>query len=416
MAASSRARTASARIRTSSCLRFAAVSALLLLVTSCGRHSPTAPLANATSTARTALGAPNVTADTQGAVHLEGEIGPGALYSLDKPADWNGDLVLYIHGYTTPGSPISLPNNGAIRDKLLGAGFAVAASSFSENGYAVPEAMRQTHQLRSLFVSRVAKPERVFVFGLSLGGIVGMELVEKFPQQYDGAFLASGVVGGTREEAKYISDTKVLFDQLYPSVHLGGLYDPIPITDPNTQLIAPVVGAVQANPQGLGILQLVTRHPLAGNNGQEITTSLVTVLGFQMFGATDLLDRMHGHSFFDNADYTYANAALPQSILGPLNAGVARFSTAADAGTWMDHYGEPSGELRIPVLTIHNTRDPVVPFFHEALLADAVSARGFSDNLVQRSKNSYGHSAFTPDELLQNFQDLVHWVDTGVKP
>jgi pimeloyl-ACP methyl ester carboxylesterase len=416
MAASSRARTASARIRTSSCLRFAAVSALLLLVTSCGRHSPTAPVSNATSTARTALGAPNGTADTQGAVHLEGEIGPGALYSLDKPADWNGDLVLYMHGYTTPGSPISLPNNGAIRDKLLGAGFAVAASSFSENGYAVPEAMRQTHQLRSLFVSRVAKPERVFLFGLSLGGIVGMELVEKFPQQYDGAFLASGVVGGTREEAKYISDTKVLFDQLYPNVHLGGLYDPIPITEPNTQLIAPVVGAVQANPQGLGILQLVTRHPLAGNNGQEITTSLVTVLGFQMFGATDLMDRMHGHSFFDNAGYTYANAALPQSILGPLNTGVARFRSTADARAWMDHYGEPSGELRIPVLTIHNTRDPVVPFFHEALLADAVSARGFSDNLVQRSKNSYGHSAFTPDELLQNFQDLVHWVDTGVKP
>jgi len=25
-------------------------------------------------------------------------------------------------------------------------------------------------------------------------------------------------------------------------------------------------------------------------------------------------------------------------------------------------------------------------------------------------------ASFTPDELLQNFQDLVHWVDTGVKP
>ena len=404
---------ASARGR-SALLHLVALAALLLAA-SCSRKSPTAPLAGPTT--HSTLGARGATADAPpGAVHLEGNIGPGALYSLDKPADWNGDLVLYIHGYTTPGSPISLPNNGAIRDKLLGAGFAVAASSFSENGYAVPEAMRQTHQLRGLFVSRVAKPNRVFVFGLSLGGIVGMELVEKFPQQYDGAFLASGVVGGTRAEVQYISDTKVLFDQLYPSVHLGGLYDPIAITDPNTQLIAPVVGAVQGNPQGLGILQLVTRHPLAGNNGQEVTTSLVTVLGFQMFGATDLLDRMHGHSFFDNADYTYTNAALPQSILGPLNAGVARFSSTADAGTWMDHYGEPSGELRIPVLTIHNTRDPVVPFFHEALLANAVQARGFSDNLAQRSKNSYGHSAFTPDELLQNFQDLVAWVDTGVKP
>jgi pimeloyl-ACP methyl ester carboxylesterase len=194
----------------------------------------------------------------------------------------------------------------------------------------------------------VAKPERVFLFGLSLGGIVGMELVEKFPQQYDGAFLASGVVGGTRAEAEYISDTKVLFDVLYPSVHLGGLYDPITITDPNSQLIIPVATAVQQNPTALGILNLVTRHPLAGNSGQEITTSLITVLGFQIFGATDLLDRMHEHSFFDNADYTYTHAQVPQSVLGPLNAGVARFSSTADARTWMDHYGEPSGELRIP--------------------------------------------------------------------
>ena len=58
----------------------------------------------------------------------------------------------------------------------------------------------------------------------------------------------------------------------------------------------------------------------------------------------------------------------------------------------------------------------MVPYFHEGLLLTAVQASGFGDNLVQRSKNSYGHAAFTPDELVQNFQDLVHWVDTGVKP
>src|SRR5262245_22059148 len=274
--------------------------AALLLSTGCSRQSPTAPVSQAMLSG-SAAGIPRPGLKSDDAVHLEGEIGPGALYSLDRPADWNGDLVLYMHGYTTPGSPIALPNNGAIRDKLLAAGFAVAASSYSENGYAVPEAMRQTHQLRGLFVTQVAQPKRVFLFGVSLGGIIGMLLTEKFPQQYDGAFLASGVVGGTRAEVQYISDTKVLFDQLYPNVDLGGLYDPITITDPTTQLIGPVVAAVQANPQGLGVLNLVTRRPLAGNNGQELTTSLLTVLGFQIFGATDLLGRMHDHSFFDNA-------------------------------------------------------------------------------------------------------------------
>jgi pimeloyl-ACP methyl ester carboxylesterase len=263
-------------------------------------------------------------------------------------------------------------------------------------------------------VSRVAPPKRVFLFGVSPGGIIGMLLTEKYPQQYDGTFLASGVVGGTRAEVQYISDTKVLFDVLYPSVHLGGLYDPIPITDPNTQLIQPVVAAVTANPTNLGILNLITRRPLAGNNGQELTQSLITVLGFQVFGAADLLDRTHEHSFFDNEGHTYTGS-VPPAVTGPINAAVARYQSTADARTWMDHYGEPSGELRIPVLTIHNTRDPVVPFFHEALLKDAVHPR-LRRPSVQRQKNSYGHVAFTPDELVQNFQDLVHWVDTGVRP
>ena len=390
--------------------------AALLFVAGCGRQTPTAPVALGRTTIVSGDGgAPPAAHDVSGAVHLEGAIGPGALYSLDKPADWNGDLVIYLHGYTTPGLPVALPNNGAIRDRLLAAGFAVAASSFSENGYAVPEAMRQSHQLRGLFVSRVQNPKRVFLFGVSLGGIIGMLLTEKYPQQYDGTFLASGVVGGTRAEVEYISDTKVLFDTLFPTVQLGGLYDPIALTNPNTQLIGPVAAAVQANPTNLGILNLATRHPLAGNNGQELTMSLITVLGFQMLGVADLVDRMHAHEFFDNADHQYTGP-LPPAVTGPLNAGVARFSSTADARSWMEHYGEPSGELRIPVLTVHNTRDPVVPFFHEGLLAAAVQSQGLSANLVQRSKDSYGHVAFTPDELVQNFEDLVHWVDTGVRP
>ena len=390
--------------------RFHVVALALLVAAGCGGQAPTAPVGRP---AQSSLASPLAAAS--GAVHVEGRIGPGALFALDKPADWNGDLVIYLHGYSNPASPVALPDNSAIRTRLLGAGFAVAASSYSQNGYAVPEAMRQSHQLRGLFVSRVGAPRRTFLFGVSLGGIVGMLLAEKYPQTYAGAFLASGVVGGTRAEVQYVGDTKVLFDQLYPTVHLGGLLTPIAIHDLNADVVGPVVGAVQASPNGLGILNLVTRHPLAGNNGQELVTTLLTALVFQMQGAEDLVDNTHGHAFYDNADHTYAGP-LPASITGPINAGVARFTETADAGAWLDHYGEPSGELRIPVLTVHNTRDPVVPFFHEALLANAVAARGLGENLVQRSKDSYGHVAFAPDELLANFLDLVRWVDTGVRP
>ncbi len=388
------------------------ILALPLLV-GCSREAPTAP--SALTTRAVALENGAHAPESAGAVHVEGDIGPGARYSLDRPADWNGDLVLYLHGYTNPAAPVALPGNEAIRNRLLQEGFAVAASSYSENGYAVPQAMRQTHQLRGLFISRVGAPKRTFLFGSSLGGLAGLLLTERFPQTYAGSLLVSGVVGGTRVEAEYISDTKVLFDCLYPTVPLGGLVTPVAITDVNAQVVGPVMTALQANPNGLGILNLVTRHPLPGVSGQELATSLLNVLVFQLQGARDLHDRTHGHMFFDNANHTYTGP-LPASILDPLNACVARYSPSADARAWMEHYGEPSGELRIPVLTLHNTRDPVVPFFHEGLLADAVNAKGLGGNLVQRQKNSYGHTAFTTDELAQGFLDLVHWVDTGVRP
>ena len=40
--------------------------------------------------------------------HYEGVIGPGALYEIDVPAVWNGDLVLYAHGIVQASLPVAL--------------------------------------------------------------------------------------------------------------------------------------------------------------------------------------------------------------------------------------------------------------------------------------------------------------------
>src|SRR4051812_43580300 len=52
------------------------------------------------------------------AVHLEGRVASGAIWEIDKPAQWNHGLVIYLHGYTTPSEPVALPHNEAIRDSL----------------------------------------------------------------------------------------------------------------------------------------------------------------------------------------------------------------------------------------------------------------------------------------------------------
>jgi hypothetical protein len=213
-----------------------------------------------------------------------------------------------------------------------------------------------------------------------------------------------GIVGGSTEEVQYIADIRVLFDTVYPGVLAGDLYHPPAITNINAQVVGPVVQAVTANPQGLGIIQLLARHPLAGNNGQELVTSLITVLGFQMQGGADLFARAGSESFFDNAGWQYSSPGLPAALLTDINARVARYTRTHDAGEFLERWGEPSHRLRIPMMTLHTTRDPVVPVFHEDLLAQVASGA----NLVQRRVDRYGHTPFSAGELMPHFNDLVN--------
>ncbi len=66
---------------------------------------------------------------------VDGQTGSGALYRLVRPTLWNGDLVLYAHGYVSPEAPIALPSEApTVVGLLVPQGYAVAFSSYSKNG------------------------------------------------------------------------------------------------------------------------------------------------------------------------------------------------------------------------------------------------------------------------------------------
>src|SRR4030095_3068117 len=72
----------------------------------------------------------------------------GSLYRLVRPTNWNGRLVLYAHGFVPSDAPVALPPEGSLLTSLLvPQGFAVAYSSFSENGWAVKDGAERTPQL-----------------------------------------------------------------------------------------------------------------------------------------------------------------------------------------------------------------------------------------------------------------------------
>jgi hypothetical protein len=81
----------------------------------------------------------------------DGEQESGAIYRICMPTapPWNGDLVIYAHGYVGPHKPvgipedqISLPGSDTTVDQIVHSlGFAFATTSYYTNGLAVLPAL-----------------------------------------------------------------------------------------------------------------------------------------------------------------------------------------------------------------------------------------------------------------------------------
>src|SRR5918993_1198295 len=102
-------------------------------------------------------------------VVINGKTGPGSVYRLVRPSNWNGILLLYAHGYVSKDEPVGITPDAAMVIQLLAPrGFAVAVSSFSENGWVAKDGTQRTHQLLALFTSKFGKPARVYAAGASM--------------------------------------------------------------------------------------------------------------------------------------------------------------------------------------------------------------------------------------------------------
>ena len=395
------------------------VVATSAVLTACADSTATGPRSLSRPGARSA--AADVAFSSIWADQFEGTTANGALYALYKPVNWNGDVIYYAHGIIDPASPIALPTNddaGAIRDALGQQGFAIAYSSFSENGYDFKDGLQRTHQLRGLFTSRYGTPKRNFLFGQSLGAQIVEALAETHPEQYDGAVAVCGVLGGTKRQLDQIGNVRTLFDLLYPNWLPGTTTDHVPVVPSQADVInAASIALASDGGQKFGIMTRIDQTPLAGTNAQQMLQSLMTALVYHARGVNDLIDRAHGSLPFDNATTEYtASLPLPPGTLQFINGSIARYTATPAAVAWLEGNYEPTGQLRIPMLTLHNRFDPLVAFSHEAAYAAKANGAGFGANLVQRSVNNYGHCNFgagSAATTAATVQDLVNWVTTG---
>ena len=350
---------------------------------------------------------------------VDGSTGPGSVYRLVRPTNWNGILILYAHGYVSQEAPVAIPVDAQrVISLVVPQGFAVAVSSFSENGWVVKEGAQRTHQLIGLFTSKFAAPARVYVAGASMGGLIAIRLAETWPNQFAGLLPACAVSGGVTRQYDYSLNVRVLFDVFYPGVLPWSPIDVPPGLDSVQDVINPVVTAMTLNPSGAVAIASLAQTPVQYANGAELVESIATAL-VTATSYPQILKLTHGQPYFDNSVTQYTGA-LPLATLAFINASVQRFSGSPAGQTLLAHDYTPTGDLQMPALTISTFRDPLIPGFHRTIYGQQVADAGNADRLVQRSVSGfaggYGHCTFTPQELTQALLDLVLWGELGIKP
>src|SRR5262245_12237721 len=104
----------------------------------------------------------------------------GAGFRIEVPANWNGDLVVYTHGFRGTSLELTV-DSPSLRPYFLQNGFAWAASSYSKNFYDVRAGVESTNSLVRYFKANIGEPNRTFITGFSMGGHVIGAAVEQFP-------------------------------------------------------------------------------------------------------------------------------------------------------------------------------------------------------------------------------------------
>ncbi|MGE5596680.1 MAG: hypothetical protein ACM3S1_11685 [Hyphomicrobiales bacterium] len=340
-----------------------------------------------------------------------------ATYRIEMPANWNHKLIMYAHGVRlgTNELTVSSPND-ALREAWISAGYAWAASSFSENQYVPGVGADDTLDLLDFFSGKYGKPDTVYLFGVSMGGHVTALLLENYPDRFDGALSVCGALGG-EEEIDYLVAWGMAAE------YLSG------VTLPTGSGQAAMAAALtQQLPQALGTPDNPTEE------GKEFASVARELSGgprpffYEGYAATYQVN--FGILLIDPNRTSVPGAAATNDgieyAIDPsfgisneeLNAGIRRLPADPAVRNFDAHPDAvpTTGNISDPLLTLHNTGDVFVPITNEISYREKAEAAGKGDLLVQRAIRAAGHCIFSDTELLTAWNDLRGWVEDGKKP
>jgi pimeloyl-ACP methyl ester carboxylesterase len=382
-----------------------------------------------------------------GVTAIPGSLPDGATFLIEVPANWNGTLFLYSHGYVVPGSknPAQDVGDPFTRFFMLSSGYALAGSSYATTGWAIHEALMDQIALLDKFKKMVGHPKRTIAWGHSLGGIITAGLIQRNPESFDAALPMCGVLSGGVATWNTALDGAFAFKTLLaPGTGLQVVNIANPIA--NLDLAEVLLAEAQATPQGRARIALAGAFsdlpgwftPLspepastdfAGQETNQFLWDQQVDFPFVFAFRAELEARAQGNvSWNTRVDYRrqldrsigrdqvralYKQAGLDlDADLDALND-AARVSADPEAVGYLERNIVFDGEIHIPVLTLHTTGDGLVVVQNESAYKQVVDEADNGEFLRRTFVHRAGHCTFTPAETIAAVQTLINRLDTG---
>jgi pimeloyl-ACP methyl ester carboxylesterase len=382
-----------------------------------------------------------------GVTPYAGTLADGATYLIEVPANWNGTLFLYSHGYVTPGSanPAADVGDPITRFFMLSSGYALAGSSYASTGWALQQALPDQIAVLDLFDKLVKRPKRTIAWGHSLGGIITAGLIQRYPERFDAAQPMCGVLSGGVATWNTALDGEFVFKTL---VAPGTGLQVVNIANPtdNFELAEELLAEAQATPQGRARIALgaavsdtpgwftsLSPEPAAdyfvSQEANQFLWDQQVDFPFVFAFRRELELRAQGNvSWNTGVDYRHQLdrsigraevVALYQQAGLDLDADLktlqdaSRISADPEAVRYLEQNIIFDGQIHIPVLTLHTKGDGLVVVQNESAYKQVVDEVGNGEFLRRTFIDRAGHCAFTPAETISAVQTLINRLDTG---
>lgn len=343
-----------------------------------------------------------------------------AAYIIEVPPRWNGDLVMWAHGFRGQTTVLTAdPPGYGLRQRLLEQGYAWAASSYYGNGYDVRAGVLSTRDLVKHFRRQVDRPDRTYLAGVSMGGHVTVRSLEQYPGTYDGALPMCGVLGD-QELFDFFLDYHVVAQALAGERAYPPPDDYLTTVVPRIQEELGLAGLQPGGPDTLNDRGKQLRAITVNRSGGPRPGAEAAFASWKDFLFT-LAAQESGTSLAERPSQVSTNVGTRYAPNTPVdvNASVQRVAPEKPVARRSARLSEVplvSGKPHVPVLSLHSLGDLFVPFSMEQHYHADVARNGRSDLLVQRAIRTVGHCEFSPNEVGRAFDDLTEWVETADRP